>query len=213
MTALAIEIPTSKYSIPQRSPSITDELMRALPRLSVEHDIPLRTLLGRVERGWHRNILFAPPLRRGERIVEKSRPGTNLAVHNKRTVARWLAADLNYRELLSRPLIQEEEPPVQLRVVRATAPAPAEPTATPAPRDTIPIRTPSLTLYRVRNTPIYLAFNGMRLRLSEWARRLGMKYSTLYSRYRKGWSDVMILTTADGRARRVRRLLFYRTAV
>jgi hypothetical protein len=163
--------------------------------------------------GWHPDDWYRPVLPRGAWIHSKRRTGSNMVVMTKQRLARLLAESENGRELLSVDLTQEEEPSTQLRVVGAPAPAVAATPATPAPRGTIPIRTPNLTLHRVRNTPIYLAFNGMRLRLSEWASRLGVKYSTLYGRYRRGWSDVMILTTKDGRESSVRRLLFYRNAV
>lgn len=42
---------------------------------------------------------------------------------------------------------------------------------------------------------VYLEHNGIKLTLYEWAEKLGLKYTTLYSRYKRGWETERILTS------------------
>lgn len=46
-----------------------------------------------------------------------------------------------------------------------------------------------------KNTKVYLEFDGERLSLSEWSRKLGIGHSILSRRRSKGWSVEQILTT------------------
>lgn len=41
---------------------------------------------------------------------------------------------------------------------------------------------------------VFLTHNGISLTIYEWAEKLGLKYTTLYSRYKRGWSTERILT-------------------
>ena len=52
-----------------------------------------------------------------------------------------------------------------------------------------------------RNTPI-ITINGETDSLSNWARKLGLPHSLLYSRYRRGWRGEELLSKGSGRRRR-----------
>lgn len=45
-----------------------------------------------------------------------------------------------------------------------------------------------------KSTTIYLVFKGTRLRIDEWADRIGMKRATLRNRYHRRWSTRRALT-------------------
>jgi len=47
---------------------------------------------------------------------------------------------------------------------------------------------------RNRRNNVYVTRNGERRLLVEWAEILGISYGTLWSRYKRGWNDDMILS-------------------
>lgn len=42
---------------------------------------------------------------------------------------------------------------------------------------------------------VYLEYNGIKLTLKEWSEKLNLKYTTIYSRYNRGWEVERILTS------------------
>lgn len=44
-------------------------------------------------------------------------------------------------------------------------------------------------------TNVFLEYNGERMTVTQWARKLGIKPYVIYNRLRSGWNDEMILTT------------------
>jgi hypothetical protein len=46
-----------------------------------------------------------------------------------------------------------------------------------------------------RRVSVWLEFNGERLTVAQWAKRVGLNYTTLWRRVRAGWSHELALST------------------
>jgi len=146
----------------------------------------------RAVRNWALADLMRSPMLPGKRRVDWNRVGKNKVVLRLDTYKRHLE---NQAYLNSTPLHEVANEHV------ATIPLPEQPVLrTARPRDieayTVLFH-PAGLLYRKRGEPIYVTKGGRCQRLAKWAAELGKSYSTLYVRFRRGWSDIDIL---DGRS-------------